>query len=197
MNPNRQISKKKVLLAILIVCLVGVWLSRRHQPVPRVEVPKSQPAPAVQVETTPPAIAPAQEIPELQAGPAKPVSFQPKSKTHKIARTQPSQPKDPLHDPDARDALALVGLDPQAEQYWLQAIYDTSLPDKEREDLMEDLNEAGFADPKNITPDDLPLIMSRLQIIEQIEPNADPFMKEHLDEAYKDLAHMYAELTGP
>jgi hypothetical protein len=181
----------------LIVCLIGVWLLRRHQPAPEVQAPKSQPAPAVQVETAPSEIAPVPETSEPQVEPAKPVAL--KSKIQKLAQNQPSQqpPKEPLHDPRAREALALVGLNQQAEQYWLQAIFDTSLPEKEREDLMEDLNEVGFTDPDNVTPDDLPLIVSRLQIIEQIEPNADPFMKEHLDEAYKDLAHMYAEVTGP
>src|SRR5262249_39102473 len=103
--------------------------------------------------------------------------------------------KEPLQDPDARDALALVGLDGQAEQYWMDAIYDTNLPDKEREDLMEDLNEVGFADPKNLTADDLPLIISRLQLIEEITP-ADDFMAEHLGEAYKDLANMYGRVAG-
>ena len=106
-------------------------------------------------------------------------------------------PKEPLRDPDARDALALVGLNPEAEQYWLAAIYDTSIPDKEREDLMEDLNEVGFADPENVTADDLPLIVNRLQIIEELEPNIhDPFMNEHLGEAYKDLANMYAKAAA-
>jgi hypothetical protein len=116
----------------------------------------------------------------------------------KSQKNLPSQtPKEPLHDPGAREALALVGLDPQAEQYWLDAIFDTSLPDNEREDLMEDLNEVGFADPKNLTADDLPLIANRLQIIEELEPGInDPFMSEHLGEAHKDLLNMYAKAAG-
>ena len=114
MNPNRQISKKKVSLAILIVCLICAWLLRHHQSVSEVEVSKSQPAPAVQVEPTLPEIAPIPETSEPQVEPAKPVAIKPKSKTRKFAKNQPSQqlPKEPLHDPDARDALALVGLDP-------------------------------------------------------------------------------------
>ena len=99
-------------------------------------------------------------------------------------------------DPEALDALALVGVDPDADEFWMDAIFDTSLPDNERGDLMEDLNEAGFADPKNPTADDLPLILSRLQIIEQIMPEADPFMRDHLAEAYKDLGDMYTKVSG-
>ena len=57
---------------------------------------------------------------------------------------------------------------------------------------MEDLNEVGFADPKNLTSDDLALIATRLQIIEAIAPNTDDFMAEHLGEAYKDLWNMYS-----
>jgi hypothetical protein len=104
-------------------------------------------------------------------------------------------PKEPLHDPDAREALALVGMDFDAEQYWLEAIFDPNLPDNEREDLMEDLNETGFADPKNLTADDLLLIMNRLKIIDAVLPNSDDFMAEHLLEAQKDLANMYARLV--
>ena len=103
--------------------------------------------------------------------------------------------KEPLHDPDAREALALVGLDPAAEQYWLDAIFDSSLPGNERADLMEDLNETGFVDPKNLTANDLPLILSRLQIIDAVLPNADDFMIDHLLEAQKDLVNMYAHFA--
>jgi len=202
MNANRQMSKKKLFLAILIVCVAGLWLWCSHQAAPRSGAPNPQPAATAQVAATP-EVAPPQENPPPAPEPAKSTSLKvpavkPKSKTQSPAQNQPSPPppKEPLHDPEARDALALVGVDPEAEQYWLDAIFDISLPDKEREDLMEDLNEVGFADPKNLTPDDLPLIVNRLQIIEQIEPNADPFMKEHLDEAYKDLSNMYGQVTG-
>lgn len=200
MNPNRQLSKKKLFLAVLIVCSAAVWLWRSQQSAPKIAAPAIQPAPVTQAPAAPPApeMAPPQENPPPAVEPVNPVAVRSKAKTSKVAQNQPSQkpPKEPLHDPDARDALALVGLDQQAEQYWLQAIFDTNLPDKEREDLMEDLNEVGFADPKNLTSDDLPLILSRLQLIEQLEPTVDPFMKEHLDEAYKDLSNMYAQVAG-
>jgi len=109
----------------------------------------------------------------------------------------PARQKEPLRDPDARTALSLVGVDPDAEAYWLSAISDTSLPDQEREDLMEDLNEDGLSDPKHPGPEDLPLIVNRLAIIEEIAPNADPFMQEHLGEAYKDLNNMLAGRPVP
>lgn len=114
------------------------------------------------------------------------------SKTSNVA----SANKRELLDPLAREALSLVGADPEAESYWIDAIYDTSLPDKEREDLMEDLNEDGLSDPKRPGPQDLPLILNRLAIIEELAPNADEFMLRHLGEAYKDLVNLAAITQG-
>jgi hypothetical protein len=103
--------------------------------------------------------------------------------------------KEPLTDPIAREALTLVGADPEAEAYWFAAINDLSLPANERQDLIEDLNEEGLLDPKHPTIDDLPLILNRLALIEAVGPdaadevNADAFL-----EAYKDLINL-AELA--
>jgi len=99
--------------------------------------------------------------------------------------------KPPIQDPMARAALTYVGADPDAELYWYQAINDPGLPAQERQDLIEDLNEDGLSDPHHPTADDLPLILSRIQIIEEVvwdamdEVNADAFM-----EAYKDLVNL-------
>ena len=110
------------------------------------------------------------------------------------APTQAKKPKEPLHDPEARVAMSLVGIDPEAESYWLEAIFDSGLPDNEREDLMEDLNEEGLSDQKHLGPQDLPVILNRLAIIEEILPHADKFMVTHLGEAYKDLVNL-AKIT--
>ncbi len=99
--------------------------------------------------------------------------------------------KPPIQDPMARAALSYVGSDPDAELYWYQAINDPSLGPQERQDLIEDLNEDGLSDPHNPTADDLPLILNRIQIIEEVvwdamdEVNADAFL-----EAYKDLVNL-------
>jgi hypothetical protein len=107
--------------------------------------------------------------------------------------SQPTNTAPELQDQEAREALALVGADDDADAYWLDAIFDSSLPDREREDLIEDLNEAGFDDPKNVTADDLPLIMNRLELIDAALPDADEFMTPHLLEAQKDLIAMLAK----
>lgn len=96
-----------------------------------------------------------------------------------------------LADPIARVALSFVGADREAEDYWIDAINDPSLSAHERQDLIEDLNEEGFFDPRNPTEDDLPLIVSRLQLIEELAPEAmDDVNSEAFAEAKKDLERM-------
>jgi hypothetical protein len=105
--------------------------------------------------------------------------------------------KQPPHSPEARDALCRVGFDPAAEAVWLGAINDPGLPAKERKELIEDLNKDGFPDPRNITPTDLPLIMSRIALIEELWPSAmDDVNAGAFREAYRDLVNMYFRVAG-
>jgi hypothetical protein len=105
-------------------------------------------------------------------------------------------PQAGVRDPLARAALSRVGLDSEAESYWAAAINDPNLSEKEREDLIEDLNEVGFEDPKNPTLDELPLILNRLELIEEYAPFAmDDVNARSFAEAYKDLSNMYQRLT--
>jgi hypothetical protein len=100
-------------------------------------------------------------------------------------------------DPTARTALAFVGADPLAEAYWYLAINDPGLPPVERQDLIEDLNEDGISDPKHPTLEDLPVIVSRLAIIESISPDAmDEVNADAFQEAYKDLVNLAAVALG-
>jgi hypothetical protein len=193
-----------VLLAGLVVAIalaVASWmiLNRPAQTAPQevarvatVEPPKN-PQPPVATPIT------------SEPSPAEKISTVPESTPSQLAKSEaqqpiapqtkpPKKPKEPLHDPDARVAMSLVGFDPDAEAYWLEAIHDTSLPDQEREDLIEDLNEEGLSDPRHPGPQDLPVILYRLRRIEDIATTADDFMIPHLREAYKDLANL-AEVT--
>lgn len=103
-----------------------------------------------------------------------------------------------LQDPRAREALARVGIDPKAEEVWAFAINNLELPPNERQDLIEDLNEEGFADPKKLTPADLPVILRRLDLIEQLAPAAmDEVNAAAFKEAYKDLINMRNRLLPP
>jgi hypothetical protein len=106
-----------------------------------------------------------------------------------------------LNDPVVKEqlgrlALAWVGADYDAEEVWLWTINDPSLSPSARKNLIEDLNEDGFFDPKNPTTEDLPLIENRIALIEELAPdamdeaNADAFL-----EAYKDLVNMWIRLT--
>jgi hypothetical protein len=109
------------------------------------------------------------------------------------AATRPAQDEPPL----ARQALALVGVDPLAEAVWVDAINDPDRSAHERQDLIEDLNEEGFADPAHPSPDELAMITSRLAMIEQLAPDAmDEVNLAAFAEAYKDLANMYERAAG-
>jgi hypothetical protein len=97
----------------------------------------------------------------------------------------------------ARVALSFVGEDPEAEDAWVEAINDPALSPEDRQNLIEDLNEEGFPDPKNITPDDLPLILSRIELIEELGPQAmDEVNADAFAEAYKDLTNMLDKIDA-
>jgi hypothetical protein len=105
--------------------------------------------------------------------------------------------KEPLQDPLAREALAFVGTDPIAEEYWFTAINDPRLPANERQNLIEDLNEDGLSDPKHPGPEDLPLLLNRLVLIENVAPTApDQVNADALQEAYKDLQQLARMAMG-
>ena len=66
-----------------------------------------------------------------------------------------------------------------------------ALSENHRRNLIEDLNQDGFPDTRNLTARDLPLIQSRIVLIEQLAPNAaDPVNAAAFKEAYKDLLNM-------
>lgn len=103
-----------------------------------------------------------------------------------------------VQDPLARAALSFVGADPDCEAYWVGAINDQSLSAQERQDLIEDLNEDGFPDPENPTANDLPLIVGRVLLIEQLAPDAlDQVNADAFQEAHKDLVDMFTRVTQP
>ena len=201
---------KKVLwlsVAFAACCAVaGLLLMLRpgEQPLARDTAP--QPAP-VQVATTslprPPAPTPAPPPPEPPAAPAlvaapdpapAPVSAPNAPSKAKKSASSPrpaGTAKEPIRDPLAREALAFVGLDAAAEAYWHAAINDPNLSAHERSDLIEDLNEDGLSDPHHPTPEDLPIIMGRIQLIEAAGPYAmDQVNGDAFQEAYKDLINL-------
>ena len=91
----------------------------------------------------------------------------------------------------------MVGADPAAEQVWIESINDPTISAHDRQDLIEDLNEEGFDDAKNLTPDDLPLIENRIVLIEQLAPDSmDEVNAAAFAEAYKDLINMHTKATG-
>lgn len=99
-----------------------------------------------------------------------------------------------FQDPLAREALAMVGVNPEAEKYWFEAVHDETLPKSERQDLIDDLNETGLPDPKHPTLDDLPIITSRLEALEAIAPT----LPDEIDwkECHDDLVNLIELANG-
>lgn len=152
-------------------------------------------------ETILPDLTDAPSVPEPQSSvnemkAAKVPTLVSNSSAQGASATKRSKPKRELEDPMARLAMSFVGADADAEEYWLEAIFDARLPDKEREDLIEDLNEEGLSDRKRPGLEDFPLIMNRIVILEDIAPYADEFMLPHIAEAYKDLWNLAALTQG-
>jgi hypothetical protein len=101
-------------------------------------------------------------------------------------------------EPLARLALSFVGADTQANEFYARTINDPVLTRSDRQNLIEDLNEDGFADPKNLTLQDLPLIQNRIAFIEELAPGAmDDANAAAFKEAYKDLLNMRGRLLTP
>jgi hypothetical protein len=101
-------------------------------------------------------------------------------------------------EPFARLALNYVGADTQANDFYQKAINDMALSRSHRKNLIEDLNQDGFSDTRNLTANDLPLIQNRITLIESLAPHAtDPVNSAAFKEAYKDLLIMRDKVTRP
>ena len=99
-------------------------------------------------------------------------------------------------EPFARVALNWVGVDGQADDFYLRAINDMTLSASHRKNLIEDLNESGFPDKNKITASDIPIIDGRITIIEDQLPKAsDPVNAAALAEALNDLGKMKKAAT--
>jgi hypothetical protein len=95
----------------------------------------------------------------------------------------------------ARVALGRIGYDPDSDEVWIRIINDPSVSANARSNLIEDLNEDGFADPHNPTLDELPMIEHRLELIEDLLPYAmDEVNRDAFKEARKDLVNMVDRL---
>ena len=178
-----------------LIVVAAVYNARVQPPVPPVIADVPPPA-APRLDSRPvpaPVITEAPSAPVVVTPPPQPVVMEPP-----VVRPVPAPVPTFVAEPDARAALAYVGADPAAERVWMQAINDTTnLAPNDRKNLIEDLNETGFADPDNLTPADLPLINNRLDLIDALyQSAADDTNAAAFDEAYKDLLNMRARLMG-
>ncbi len=188
------------MIGLALAACIGavVLMGRRQAPTPPATLPPVQVAKAPPVlesskpgETVP--VPPAPEVPPPIAPVIAP-SEKPEAGSASLASTNrpaAKKSKPPLTDPLAREALAWVGADADAEAYWIAAINDPSIPAGERKDLVEDLNEDGLPDPHHPTREDLPLLINRILLIEALAPQAtDQVNADAFAEAYKDLLNL-------
>jgi hypothetical protein len=194
-----------VALAFAIACGIAGVVILKHQAAREATLAAPKSAwplePARTMGDVPPAAPPAEApaaVTEVNspAAPDPAPQAEPPAKPAKTdTKAQPAQggrpAKEPVKDPVAREALAWVGADPEAEAYWYGAINNPDLSAHERQDLIEDLNEDGLSDPKHPSPDDLPLIINRILLIEELGPDAmDQVNADAFQEAYKDLLNL-------
>ncbi len=201
-------SRVSVLLGLMAVVAAGVtgfvlWLQGAPPTVPVQDGtttreakagPGSEPVAAAPVPAEAKSLPPASNPPvtESAAADAAVAAASPAAAPSKKAPYQPGPGKF-IHarDPMARQTLAQVGVDPAADAYWVGAINDPALSPKERQDLIEDLNEDGISDPSAPTLKDLAVISGRLQLIDQLLPSAmDKVNADAFREARKDLLQM-------
>ncbi len=207
-DSGKQVSIRKVVDAVLVlsaVVAVGIvvrefyLLSSGEKDV--AEVPK-----VVRPVETPVIIDVREDVPVEEAviepEPAMPVTSTAQADDQSVTVVEAETAAEPVYeDPKAkaeraRAALAFIGRDPAADADYIQLINDPTVSENDRHNLIEDLNEDGFADPDNPTSKDLPMIRYRIDLIDDQAPvamdktNADAFA-----EARKDLVNMENRLT--
>ena len=205
----------KVLLAVILVVMIVIaavmFLHNEQQKHTKMRPPKPPPvkvaqvAKPVRVAAKPDSVRaapPERHAPRDDARPEKHPKKGAKKDpaagtvTYLVLPAEPADKNVPAH--VAREALKLIGTDPVAETIWVDAINNPALPAADRKNLIEDLNEAGFADPKNPTEAELPLIQHRLALIEKLaQTPMDAINAAAFNEAYKDLKAMATRLTQP
>ncbi len=108
------------------------------------------------------------------------------------ARVAPAE-KEPL----ARVALAYLGTSPQADDLYRLALGETAFSSAQRQNLIEDLNQAGFAEVKKSPAGVLALIEQRLAMIERLAPQfPDRVAAAAFVEARKDLLNMRDKVSA-
>jgi hypothetical protein len=97
----------------------------------------------------------------------------------------------------ARVALAFAGSDPRADALWRNSIYDQSIPEDARRELIEDLNQDGI-DEKNPTQSDYDRMRARLALIAKNSKSTDSkAIADAFVEARNDLLKMLEKEPKP
>jgi hypothetical protein len=110
--------------------------------------------------------------------------------TYKDGRVVDSDSREAL----GRVALNFVGANDQALELFHQAALDPQIKPDQRRNLIEDLNQDGFTNRKNPTPEDLKLMANRYALtqsyLQQDYVRNDKMLTAAFQEANKDLGNM-------
>ena len=158
-----------------------------------------EPPPIVEESAEPEPIAPepAKPTTSTEAGGQSPSAAQPEMAEVPFEQDQRSnEDESAVKERRGREALALIGHDPDADEVWIEVINDPSVSANARSNLIEDLNEDGLQ-YRNLTQEDLPVIKYRIKLVEDLRPYAmDKTNADAFDEAHKDLVNMANRLAG-
>lgn len=196
---NKDIVAASVLVLLAAAIGAMVLIQRHAGPAPVVVTPPPLPPPPTSLHpaalpATIPATLPIRRIAAAESSPLAPRGRNRANQSGPRGGQQAAPTA--IDEPTARTALSQIGSDPQADAVWIAAINDQRLTPGQRRNLIEDLNETGFADPRNLTANDLPIIEYRMALIEQIAGDAiDDTNAAAFDEAYRDLVNMRTRLA--
>jgi hypothetical protein len=185
-------SKNLILLAVLLIgCVVATYINIKRAASGK----NSEPQEGTTLTTLTQSTAGLYEA-EPPTNVYKPKPRAPKP-APEVVEMQPVQPNVPqVIDPQkAYVASTLVGISTEANNYWHAAITSPSLSPNDRQTLIMNLAVAGFDDPPS--EDDLPLIMSRIQILQHISQEPmDEGNAAAIAQTFEELVGMAEELSG-
>jgi hypothetical protein len=196
---------KHVLIALALILVTGAILFQaaieRHEPNETLGTrdgafSETESSHSPKLLIGPIAIGGARSVSEIKSSAA---SSSPQAGTLRSPPANPEVVEQPILATDeiaylfARAALASVGVDEEAEEYWIDAINDPEFTADERRALIEGLSEEGIPDPENPSADDFLIIVRRLLLIEALDP-MDEANAEAFGVAYMELWEMYETL---
>lgn len=191
-------SKTLVILAVLLVgCVVATYVSSKLNAPPQTQ--QAQSANESNQNELQLTFAPRLPDPTATSAPGRRIS-KPKTPVQPVEQpteTQTTSPNPVQQAALARESLTMVGVSAEANEYWFAAVNNPEVPTIQRQVLIAALSEVGFEDPNNPTEEELPLIMSRITLLQRLAQNPlDQASATAIQATSAALVDMAAQVTG-